>query len=69
MPSNEAARTPLPELLTTDEVATLSRRSPRTIRNRVGLGLEPKPVRRGGRLLFERDAVLAWLYGRAQGAK
>lgn len=52
------------DLLTTDEVAQLSRRSPRTIRNRVSLGLAPQPLRRGeGRLLFRRREVWRWLEG------
>ena len=52
------------DLLTTLEVAQLSRRSPRTIRNRVSLGLAPQPLRRGdGRLLFRRRDVWRWLQG------
>lgn len=55
------------DLLTTDEVAALSRRSPRTIRNRVSLGLAPQPLRRGeGRLLFRRADVWCWLEGSAE---
>jgi predicted DNA-binding transcriptional regulator AlpA len=49
------------DLLTTDEVARLSRRARGTIYNRIRLGLPPHPVSRGSRLLFRRADVLRWL--------
>jgi predicted DNA-binding transcriptional regulator AlpA len=62
-PAPPAEGLPAVDMLTTAEVATLSRRTRKTIWNRVDLGKEPQPVRVGGRLLFPRNVVDAWLRG------
>lgn len=55
---------------TTDEVAALSHRSPRTIRNRVSQGLPPQPIRRhAGPLLFLPAEVDRWLMGEQKPAR
>lgn len=58
-----ATQTGLARRLTTREVAALSRRTEKCIRNRVYAGKVPQPCSRDGRLLFDRDAVLAWIGG------
>jgi len=54
----------LPPRLTTPEVAHLSRKQAKTIRNLVYLG-KLSASRCGGRLLFDRDEIIAWIEGRA----
>lgn len=55
----------LDDLLTTAEVARISRRSVGTIHNRVSRGLAPQPIARKPRtpLLFTRAEVRRWLFG------
>ena len=55
------------DLLTIGEVAKISRRNPRTIRNRIYKDLPPQPVSaKRERLLFRRSDVMAWVLGRVQ---
>ena len=59
--------------LALNQFAELTQLAPKTCRNRVSLGLEPKPIvyldrppratRVGGRLVFDREEVISWLQG------
>lgn len=61
-----AANPPQPRpVLTTHEVAELTGLTPQTVRAAADRGELPKPVRVGGRFLFPRRAVMAFLDGRA----
>lgn len=53
-----------PKRLTIHEVAALTRLSPKTLRNRAYRQAGPLPVRVGGRLLWSRREVEAWVEGR-----
>ena len=50
----------LPQRLTREELAQLWRVSIRTIERWSALGLCPRPIRIGGRVLYRREDVLAW---------
>ena len=53
--------TPLPQLLTTDEVAEVLRVTPETVRRRVSAGLIPALRPGGHRLVFRRADIEALL--------
>ena len=46
--------------LTREELAILWRVSARTIERREALGIGPRPMKIGGRVLYRREDVLAW---------
>ena len=50
----------LPSRLTREELALLWRVSVRTIERREALGIGPRPMKIGGRVLYRREDVLAW---------
>lgn len=52
-----------PDFLTTREAAEISRRSVKGLRNRRYLGLPPRSVLVGGRLLYPREDFEAWMRG------
>lgn len=58
----------LPTRLTRVELAVFWRVSIRTIERREALGIGPKPIRLGGRVLYRREDVLAWEQARIDGA-
>ncbi len=51
----------MPQLLTTDDVASALAVSASTIRKMARDGELPQPIRVGGRLRFRADDVRAWL--------
>lgn len=51
----------MPEYLTVDEVATLTRLSPSTVRWYRQVGKGPKSFKIGRRVAYRRDDVEAWL--------
>ena len=53
----------MPRLLTTREVAELTRLHVKTVRKRAARGLGPRYVRVAGRLLFPADAVRKFMAG------
>lgn len=53
--------TPDPKFMTSAELADLLCLQVGTIRNRVSQGLDPRPYRVSGRLLFDRIEVDAWI--------
>jgi excisionase family DNA binding protein len=56
-----AAISALPRLMTSTEVALVTRRSCRTVRRWIGAGLLPTVRPGGGRLLVEREALQRFL--------
>ena len=58
----------LPSRLTRAELASLWRVSARTIERREALGIGPRPMRIGGRVLYRREDVLAWEQAQIIGA-
>jgi transcriptional regulator GlxA family with amidase domain len=54
------ARASLPERLTREELAAFWRVSVRTIERREAVGIGPKPIRLGARVLYRREDVLAF---------
>jgi len=56
-------RSPLPELITVQEYAELARTSASTIRYWRATGRGPAGAKRGKRVLYSREQVLAYLLG------
>jgi len=50
----------LPDRMTRPELARFWRVSTRTIERHEMLGIGPRPIRIGGRVLYRREDVLAW---------
>ena len=53
----------MPRFLTTQEVADLLRTSPETVRYWRSLGRGPASFKTGRRVLYDADAVTAWIEG------
>ncbi len=53
----------MPQFLTTQEVADLLRTSPETVRYWRSLGRGPASFKTGRRVLYDADAVTAWIEG------
>ena len=71
--SADVANHNLPSLLTVQELAAVSRRAPKSIRNAASLARQgkrtdafPRPRKVGGLVLFDRAEVLCWLEGSAK---
>jgi predicted DNA-binding transcriptional regulator AlpA len=59
--SNQLAETIASDLLTTDEVAALTRKSPATIRWLKATGQGPRCGKLGRRVVYRRTDVEAWI--------
>lgn len=58
----------MPEYMTTEEVAEISRKPSETIRYYRHIGKGPKSFKLGRRVLYSRDDVLAWIEAAKVGA-
>lgn len=54
--------------ITREELALLWRVSARTIERREAMGIGPRPMKIGGRVLYRREDVLAWEQAQIIGA-